>query len=166
MMNDFLTDAFVRLRQKLKGISVRVLLDPDGAEDVLQESFVRLWRKQYPLQSEQEAAALLVQTEVRGSSMTTYKLDFYRSVRFQVDKKTALEVAALVKADAAAAISAETEMTGDLLTYALVQPAGRGKTHRYLCYQARPEGPAWVITILYLEGSATLADLRSMFDKQ
>lgn len=108
----------------------------------------------------------MVRTEVRGSSMTTYKLDFYRSVRFQVDKKTALEVAALVKADAAAAISAETEMTGDLLTYALVQPAGRGKTHRYLCYQARPEGPAWVITILYLEGSATLADLRSMFDKQ
>lgn len=108
----------------------------------------------------------MVRTEVRGSSMTTYKLDFYRSVRFQVDKKTALEVAVLVKADAAAAISAETEMTGDLLTYALVQPAGRGKTHRYLCYQARPEGPAWVITILYLEGSATLADLRSMFDKQ
>lgn len=108
----------------------------------------------------------MVRTEVRGSSMTTYKLDFYRSVRFRVDEKTALEVAALVKADAAAAISAETEMTGDLLTYALVQPAGRGKTHRYLCYQARPEGPAWVITILYLEGSATLADLRSMFDKQ
>ena len=108
----------------------------------------------------------MIKTEVRGSSMTTYKLDFYRSVRFQVDKKTALEVAALVKADAEAAISAETEMTGDLLTYALVQPAGRGKTHRYLCYQARPEGPAWVITILYLEGSATLEDLRSMFDKQ
>ena len=108
----------------------------------------------------------MVRTEVRGSSMTTYKLDFYRSVRFQVDKKTALEVAALVKADAEAAICAETEMNGDLLTYALVQPAGRGKTHRYLCYQARPEGPAWVITILYLEGSATLADLRSMFDKQ
>ena len=68
MMNDFLTDAFVRLRQKLKGISVRVLLDPDGAEDVLQESFVRLWRKQYPLQSEQEAASLLVRT-VRNASL-------------------------------------------------------------------------------------------------
>ena len=108
----------------------------------------------------------MIKTEVRGSSMTTYKLDFYRSVRFQVDEKTALEVAALVKADAEAAVSAETEMTGDLLTYALVQPAQRGKVHRYLCYQARPEGPAWVITILYLEGSATLEDLRSMFDKQ
>ncbi len=68
MMNDFLTDAFVRLRQKLKGISVRVLLDPDGAEDVLQECFVRLWRKQYPLHSAQEAEALLART-VRNASL-------------------------------------------------------------------------------------------------
>ena len=36
----------------------------------------------------------MIKTEVRGSSMTTYKLDFYRSVRFQVDEKTALEVPA------------------------------------------------------------------------
>ena len=42
MANDFLTDAFIRLRQKLKGISVRVLPDPTGAEDILQDSFVRL----------------------------------------------------------------------------------------------------------------------------
>ena len=68
MMNDFLTDAFVRLRQKLKGISVRVLLDPDGAEDILQESFVRLWQKRYPLHSEQEAAALLTRA-VRNASL-------------------------------------------------------------------------------------------------
>lgn len=108
----------------------------------------------------------MIKTEVRGSSMTTYKLDFYRSVQFQVNEKEALEVAALVKADADAAVSAETEVIGKLLTYALIQPAQRGKTHRYLCYQARPVGPAWVITILYLEGSATLEDLRSMFDKQ
>ena len=108
----------------------------------------------------------MIRTGVRGSSMTTYKLDFYRSVQFQVDEKEALEVAALVKADADAAVSAETEVIGKLLTYALIQPAQRGKTHRYLCYQARPVGPAWVITILYLEGTATLEDLRSMFDKQ
>ena len=108
----------------------------------------------------------MIRTEVRGSSMTTYKLDFYRSVQFQVDEKEALEVAALVKADADAAVSAETEVIGKLLTYALIQPAQRGKTPRYLCYQARPGGPAWVITILYLEGTATLEDLRSMFDKQ
>ena len=59
---DFLTEAFVRLRQKLKLISGRVMVDPAGAEDVLQDSFVRLWRKQYTLRSEKEAEALLSRT--------------------------------------------------------------------------------------------------------
>ena len=68
MAKDYLTDAFVRLRQKLKGISGRVLPDPEGAEDVLQDSFVRLWRRQYPIGSEKEAEALLART-VRNSSL-------------------------------------------------------------------------------------------------
>ena len=68
MAKDFLTDAFVRLRQKLKGISVRVLSDTDGADDVLQDSFVRLWQRRYPLQSEKEAEALLART-VRNASL-------------------------------------------------------------------------------------------------
>ena len=111
-------------------------------------------------------ASHMVSTEVRGGGMTTYKLDYYRGLQFQVDEKTAREVAALVRADAAAAESAETEMVGDFLTYALIQPTHKSKIRRYLCYQARPEGPVWVITLLYLEGSATLEDLRSMFEKQ
>lgn len=65
---DFLTEAFIRLRQKLKLISGRVLADPEGAEDVLQDSFVRLWRKQYPLRSEQEAEAILTRA-VRNASL-------------------------------------------------------------------------------------------------
>lgn len=68
MAQDYLTDAFVRLRQKLKGISGRMLPDPGGAEDVLQDSFVRLWRKQYPIGSEKEAEALLKRT-VRNASL-------------------------------------------------------------------------------------------------
>ena len=68
MAQDYLTDAFVRLRQKLKGISGRVLPERDSAEDVLQDSFVRLWRRQYPLGSEKEAEALLART-VRNASL-------------------------------------------------------------------------------------------------
>ena len=68
MAQDYLTDAFVRLRQKLKGISGRVLPDPEGAEDVLQDSFVRLWRRQYPIGSEKEAEALLART-VKNASL-------------------------------------------------------------------------------------------------
>ena len=67
-MADYLTEAFIRLRQKLKWVSGRILPDADGAEDILQDSFVRLWRRQYPLQSEQEAEALLART-VRNASL-------------------------------------------------------------------------------------------------
>lgn len=68
MAQDFLTDAFVRLRQKLKGVSGGILTDPGGAEDILQDSFVRLWRRKYPLRSEKEAEALLAKT-VRNASL-------------------------------------------------------------------------------------------------
>ena len=108
----------------------------------------------------------MVVTEVRGGGLNTYTLDYYRGVRFQVDTTYARKVAALVEADAAQAASAETERVRGFLTYALIEPGSTGKTNRYLCYQARPVGSAWIITILYLEGSATLEDLRSMFDKQ
>ena len=67
-MTDYLTDAFIRLRQKLKLVSGRMLSDSAGAEDILQDSFVRLWRRQYPLRSEREADALLART-VRNASL-------------------------------------------------------------------------------------------------
>lgn len=68
MAQDYLTDAFIRLRQKLKGISGRILSDASEVEDVLQDSFVRLWRRQYPIGSEKEAEALLSRT-VRNASL-------------------------------------------------------------------------------------------------
>lgn len=108
----------------------------------------------------------MVTTEVRGGGMATYKLDYYKGVTFQVDTATALKVAALVAADADAAQSAQTEMTGELMTYALIELKPDGKLKRYLCYQARPFGFIWKVTLLYLEGIATLEDLNSMFAKQ
>lgn len=109
---------------------------------------------------------LMVVTEVRGSSMAVYKLDYYRGASFQVGEALTRQVAALVEADADEAAIKETEKVGDLLTYALVQPASSGKMNRYLCYQARKVGDEWKVTLLYLEGAATLEDLRNMFDKQ
>ena len=62
MAQDYLTNTFVRLRQKLRIISGAIVSDDDEVEDILQDVFVRLWRKQYPLQSEKEAEALLTRT--------------------------------------------------------------------------------------------------------
>lgn len=63
-----MTDAFIRLRQRLKWLSGRILPDAGDADDILQDSFVRLWRRQYPLKSEKEAEALLTRT-VRNASL-------------------------------------------------------------------------------------------------
>ena len=108
----------------------------------------------------------MIVTEARGASMSTYKLDYYHSVQFHGGEDVVMKVVELILADAADAQSSETEMTGDLLTYALIQPTPFARVHRYLCYQARPAGPGWMITLIYLEGSATLDDLYSMFEKQ
>ena len=108
----------------------------------------------------------MITTEVRGGGMATYKLDYYKGITFQVDTATALKVAELVEADAGAAVSCETEKKGDLLTYALIQLKPSGKTNRFICYQARSTGYTWMVTLLYLEGVATLEDLHSMFEKQ
>ena len=107
----------------------------------------------------------MIETEVRGSRISTYKLDYYHCVQFQTDETTTRKVAGLVSSDAAAR-SAEIENTGEILTYALIQPKPFRKANRYLCYQARPVGHGWIITLLYLEGSATLDELRNMFEKQ
>ena len=108
----------------------------------------------------------MVTTEVRGGGMATYKLDYYRGVSFQADTALARKVAVLVTADAEAARSCQTEKAGDLLVYALIELKPDRKVNRYLCYQARSTGFIWVITLLYLEGVATLEDLHSMFEKQ
>lgn len=68
MAHDYLTEAFIRIRQKLKWISGGILKDDAAAEDVLQDSFVRLWQKQYQLESEKDAEALLART-VRNTSI-------------------------------------------------------------------------------------------------
>lgn len=123
--------------------------------------------KTYPVfQGEIVPGKMMVVTEVRGGGMATYKLDYYKGVSFQVGEELAAKVASLVEADAAATNDRETEKTGSLLTYALIQPKSKGRANRYLCYQARPVAGEWKITILYLEGPATLSDLRSMFEKQ
>lgn len=130
-------------------------------------SFAQRGLNCYPIfQGEVVPAKQMVLTEVRGGGMATYKLDYYRGISFTVDSALAEKVSALVEQDSSAAESCETEKTGGMLTYALIQPKVSGKIRHYLCYQARPADSQWKVTILYLEGPATLEDLHSMFAKQ
>ena len=111
-------------------------------------------------------AERMVTTEVRGGGMAAYKLDYYRGVTFEGDTTLVRKVASLVSVDADGAKSCQTEHAGDILVYALIQLEPEKKVNRYLCYQARSSGRMWMITLIYLEGVATLEDLHSMFEKQ
>ena len=108
----------------------------------------------------------MVKTEVRGGSITAYKLAYYLGVSCTIDLAQASQLSARVEDDAKDALTSELERTGDLLTYALIEPKSKGKYHRYLCWQARPDGDKWKVTLLYLEGQATVEELKNMFEKQ
>ncbi|MBQ7640253.1 MAG: sigma-70 family RNA polymerase sigma factor [Bacteroidales bacterium] len=70
-MEDYLTDAFLRIREKLMGRSRRILRDASAAEDALQEAFVKLWGR-YQIHSSKEAEALLNRT-VRNASIDAFR---------------------------------------------------------------------------------------------
>ena len=79
-MADFLTEAYIRLRQKLRLASSKYLADADIVDDILQDSFLRLWRRQYPLSSEKEAEALLKKT-VKNTSINERRRKMTISLR-------------------------------------------------------------------------------------
>lgn len=79
-MADFLTEAYIRLRQKLRLASSKYLADADIVDDILQDSFLRLWRRQYPLSSEKEAEALLKKT-VKNTSINERRRKMTVSLR-------------------------------------------------------------------------------------
>ena len=95
---DYLTDAFIRLRQKLKATSGKMLPDAADAEDILQDCFVSLWQRRYPLQSEKEADSLLARS-VRNASLNerrrnrpvSLKTDISEDPPDQADKEEAYE---------------------------------------------------------------------------
>lgn len=49
MGKDLLTEAYLKLGKKLKSESRKIVRDPDRADDVLQDAFIRLWKKGYRL---------------------------------------------------------------------------------------------------------------------
>ena len=68
MPSDFLTDTYMILRKRFRSRALRILGNPDEAEDALQEAFYKLWSKQYAIRSASDAEALLT-TAVRNSSL-------------------------------------------------------------------------------------------------
>lgn len=108
----------------------------------------------------------MVRTEVRGGEIRKYMLDHYLGLSFRADDGMLAEVSELLEADSSAALSSEIEHVGPVLTYALLQMQEKNGRNRFVCYQASRDGDHWRVILLYLEGPASLEDLKSMFEKQ
>ena len=109
---------------------------------------------------------------VKGESLEPFKLKVLHTVKFTTGNPARDKVEALFKEDMKGRLSddndnLELEYRDGHLYYAIVQIADTKKgRHRYICYQCRQVTGGNSITLVYLEGKASLADLRKTFKKK
>lgn len=106
---------------------------------------------------------------IEGSELKPYHLTLYRSVSFS---DTYLVVDAMEKsvlADARQAYSKETGNLGGRLYYAFLAlpPLAGRHANRYIFYRnaSLREGGKDELTLVYMEGSATMDELKKLFKK-
>ena len=107
------------------------------------------------------------ETMVRGEALHKYRLETFRSVKMEVDSLERHRIETLVLSDGKEAMEhqdeAEYERRGGHLTYCILALPPK-RLRRYLCYQCyAPRPSTFVITLVYIEGRATLSELRRTF---
>lgn len=109
---------------------------------------------------------------VKGENLAPYKLRVLHTAKFTVGNSRRNEVEALFEEDMKGRLSdddenLELEYRDGHLYYAIVQlPDSKKGLHRYICYQCRQTMGGNGITLVYMEGKASLADLRKTFKKK
>ena len=113
---------------------------------------------------------------IKGESLAPYKLNVLHTIKFSASSKERARVDALFTKDMEGSISddesdteyeSEVEYVGNFIYYAIVQLTDTKKgRHRYICYQCREKSGYYDITLAYIEGKASLADLRKTFKKK
>jgi len=104
----------------------------------------------------------MVETRVRGRSISAYGLSFYRSVRAEVSRQELLRIEGLYKNDTKEALEQETKRKSDSWCNSLIALPAKGSGGRFLSFQYKRKGSQYSLTVVYLEGNAaTIADLRS-----
>lgn len=110
------------------------------------------------------------ETYIKGASLSAYKLDVLRTIKFcaTANERNAVEKlfsADMKLVDNSAKDNMEMESRDGHLYYAVVQlPDYKGR-HRFICYQCKKSGNEYRITLAYMLGKATLSELRKTFKK-
>ncbi len=109
---------------------------------------------------------------VKGDNLAPYNLKVLHTIKLSANNSQRARADALFNMDMLGRISddesnMEMESRDGFIYYAIVQLTDNEKgSHRYICYQCRPRSTKYDITLAYMEGSATLADLRKTFKKK
>ncbi|MBQ7462040.1 MAG: hypothetical protein IJS63_07265 [Bacteroidaceae bacterium] len=112
---------------------------------------------------------------IKGESLAPYKLNVLHTIKFAANSKERASVDALFTKDmesisddkSDSEYESEVEYVGSFIYYAIVQLTDTKKgRHRYICYQCRDNSGHYDITLAYIEGKASLADLRKTFKKK
>ena len=109
---------------------------------------------------------------IKGDNVAPYKLRLLHTVKFLANNSQRAKADALFNIDMKERISdddsnMEVETRDGFLYYAIVQLTDNEKgSHRYICYQCRPKSTKFDITMVYMEGEASLADLRKTFKRK
>lgn len=108
-------------------------------------------------------------TEVvlKGRKLRPYHLTLFRSLTLKPSATEAADIERRVKQDVRNAKDKEVGMKGGRLYYGFYQLSGTSDTHRYLFYRnnALLQSSDASLTLIYMEGSATLDELRKHFGK-
>ncbi len=100
---------------------------------------------------------------VKEAKFVKYGIDiFERSVYRKIGRDDYDKLAGLVTADAKKAVAKEVIYREGRLVYALLQMPPRGKINRFIAFQSGKED----LTVVYMEGPATLEELEKIFAKQ
>ena len=109
---------------------------------------------------------------IKGENLASYNLKVLHTIKFSANNSQRARADALFNMDMLGRISddesnMEMESRDGFLYYAIVQLTDNEKgTHRFICYQCKPKSTKFDITMVYMEGDASLADLRKTFKKK
>jgi len=109
----------------------------------------------------------MVETVVRGEQAKSFKLSLFHSLKMEVSAEQCSGIEELVIKDCGGLESPSVQEYGKKegrLSYLIAQLADRGGERVYLCYQCyETTEKKLCITLVYMEGSATINDLYKMF---
>lgn len=107
--------------------------------------------------------SLVTESVVSGKKLSPYNLDYFRSVRFVANDKQIAKVSAWIQDDAMIADDKELESAGGRLIYALLKFPQLSSKNKYVGYQVKRNNGRDYVTVVYMEGSATVEDLKVIF---